>query len=154
MAFEPIPRLAKKPELSAGQACGILKYHRLALLDSYVFKLIKSETVSKVALVAQVAPQKDAANAAPNGQLQHLTSRSHSRQRWVAPRDPPRDPRDPTSFSKRQTEAFLLFRLAYRIRSLLGKVLQCLIEFVSVLAPNDKQTTEDTEIHKASHLGK
>jgi len=46
MAFEPIPRLAKKPELSAGQACGILKYHRLALLDSYVFKLIKSETAS------------------------------------------------------------------------------------------------------------
>ena len=46
MAFEPIPRLAKKPELSAGQACGILKYHRLALLDSYVFKLIKSETTS------------------------------------------------------------------------------------------------------------
>jgi len=48
MAFEPIPRLAKKPELSAGQACGILNYHRLALLDSYVFRLIKSGTASKV----------------------------------------------------------------------------------------------------------
>jgi len=54
MAFEPIPRLAKKPELSAGQACGILKYHRLALLDSYVFKLIKSETASLRRSVNQV----------------------------------------------------------------------------------------------------
>jgi len=47
VAFEPIPRLAKKPELSAGQACGILKYHRLALPDSYVFRLIKSEIASR-----------------------------------------------------------------------------------------------------------
>ena len=42
MAFELIPRLAKKPELSAGQAGGILKYRKLALLDSYVFWLIKA----------------------------------------------------------------------------------------------------------------
>ena len=37
VAFEPIPRLAKKPELPAGQAGGILKYRRLAQLHSYVF---------------------------------------------------------------------------------------------------------------------
>ena len=42
MAFELIPRLVKNPELSAGQAGGILKYRRLALLDSYVFWLIKA----------------------------------------------------------------------------------------------------------------
>jgi len=42
VAFELIPRLAKKPELSASQAGGILKYRRLALLDSYVFWLIKA----------------------------------------------------------------------------------------------------------------
>jgi len=36
VALEAIPCLAKKPELSAGQAGGIQKYRRLALLDSYV----------------------------------------------------------------------------------------------------------------------
>ena len=39
--MEPIRCLARKPELFAGQAGGILKYRRLVLLDSYVFRLIK-----------------------------------------------------------------------------------------------------------------
>jgi len=37
--------LAKKPELSAGQAGGILKYLRLVLLDSYVFWLSKARRI-------------------------------------------------------------------------------------------------------------
>ena len=41
--------------------------------------------IELVSLVAQVTPQKDAANAAHNGQLQHLTRRSHSQPRWMAP---------------------------------------------------------------------
>jgi len=43
VALEPIRCLAKKPERSAGQAGGVLKYRRLALLDSYVFWLINGK---------------------------------------------------------------------------------------------------------------
>ena len=39
---EPTPLLAKYPERSAGQAGGIPKYRRLALLDTYVFWLAKT----------------------------------------------------------------------------------------------------------------
>jgi len=61
-AFEPILRLAEKPELSAGQAGGILKYRRLALLDSYVFWLIKARRpprlVGRASCLAQHTQQK------------------------------------------------------------------------------------------------
>jgi len=75
VAFEPIPRLAKKPELSAGQACGILKYHRLALLDSYVFKLIKSETASLRRSVNQFLCLEIATNGAVWATHQNFHSR-------------------------------------------------------------------------------
>ena len=39
---EPTPLLAKYPERSAGQAGGIPKYRRLALLDTYVLWLAKA----------------------------------------------------------------------------------------------------------------
>jgi len=53
MVFEPIPRSAWKPEVTPGQAGGILKYRRLALLDSYVFWLIKVRRPPRSLGVAQ-----------------------------------------------------------------------------------------------------
>ena len=43
---ESTPLLAKYPERSAGQAGGIPKYRRLALLDTYVLWLAKAERPS------------------------------------------------------------------------------------------------------------